>query len=172
MKKILNFRPLFYCFIAFFSAILFAQYLFKTNWIYLSIFIVLIFGLLILSILRKKIKIYLCILVFFTMGLLGYCIEASTFNVTNYGGDLTVVGRVASNKNENYVQKIILDNVSFDGEEIKENLYVYIYGIPLLDIGDNIKFKSEIKKSSAFYNENFSNFNYKNNIRYNTSING
>jgi competence protein ComEC len=172
MKKILNFRPLFYCFIAFFSAILFAQYLFKTNWIYITLFIIILFGLLILSILRKKIKIYLCVLIFFFIGLLGYCVEASTFNVKSYTGDLNISGRVVSNKLENSVQKVILDNVSIDNEEIKENIYVYVYGFPYLNVGDNIEFESEIEKSSAFYNESFSSFNYKNNIRYNTRING
>src|SRR5574344_2146761 len=118
MKKNFNFRPLFYCFIAFSLAILSAQYLFNTNWIYISIFIILIFGLLVLSILRNKIKIYICILLFFSAGLLGYCIEASTYDVNSYTGNSTVIARVASINKTDYKQKIVLDGVSIDGAPI------------------------------------------------------
>ncbi|MDD4110235.1 MAG: ComEC/Rec2 family competence protein [Clostridia bacterium] len=172
MKKIFNFRPLFYCFIAFFSAILFAQYLFKTDWIYLSLFIFLVFGLLVLSIIRNKIKIYLCILLFFSLGLLGYCVEASTYNVENYTGNVEITGIVTNNNIEDYQQRIVLNEVSFNGEQINENIYLIIYGAPYLNKGDVIEFTSDIETISAYYNNSFSSFYYKNNIRYFSDISG
>lgn len=173
MKKILNFRPLFYCFIAFFTAILFAQYVFKTNWVYISIFAVLLFTLLFLSITRKQIKIFLCILLFCSLGFLGYFIEASTYNVEDYGQSV-VTGRVSSQKqdSDSALQKIVLDNVTVSGKEIDESIYLFIYGEPFLNIGDDIKFTGKINAASAFYNGNFSSFIYKNNIRYIASTSG
>lgn len=172
MKKIFNFRSLFYCFIAFLVAILLAKHIFKTDWIYLIIFIILVFGLLIFSIIRKKIKIYICILVFFTLGLFGYCIEASTYNVQSYAGFTEIEGRVSSSKQENSVQKIVLDKVLINNKEISENIYLFIYGVPYLNIGDVIEFISELDNVPAYYNGNFSSFYYKNNIRYFTNISG
>lgn len=172
MKKIINFRPLFYCFIAFFSAILFAQYLFKTDWIYLGIFIFLLFGFLILSILRNKIKIYLCVLAFFCMGLLGYCVEASTYNVQNYTGNVEITGRVSSNYVEDNKQSIVLDSITIDEKSVNENIYLIIYGSPFLNNGDIIKFIDNIENVQAYYDNNFSSFYYKNNIRYFVSISG
>ena len=172
MKKIFNFRPLFYCFVAFFSAILFAQYLFKTDWIYLGIFIFLLFGFLIVSIIRNKIKIYLCVLAFFSLGLLGYCVEASTYNVQSYTGNVEITGRVSSNYIEDNKQKIILDNVIIDENVVNENIYLIIYGSPYLNNGDIIEFVDNIENVYAYYNNNFSSFYYKNNIRYFASVSG
>lgn len=171
MKKILNFRPLFYCFIAFLSAILFAPYLFKTNWLYLVLFIILIFGLLILSILRNKIIQYLLILIFITIGFTSYFIEASTYNVKNYNNEVFITARVASEKQNDTYQSVILDNISLNGNNIEEKIYIYSYGTPILQVGDIITFSKKLKTINAFYeNGNFSSFYYKNNIRYTATI--
>lgn len=173
MKKILNFRPLFYCFIAFGGAILFSPYVFKTNWIYISIFIFIIFGLLILSIIRKKVKIYLVILAFITIGLTSYFVEASTYITKNYSQENAITGRVLSNKQGELYPSIVLDTVSINDKKINENLYIYVYGTPHLNAGENISFSAKLKNISAFYeDDSFNSFYYKNNIRYTANVSG
>jgi competence protein ComEC len=125
-----------------------------------------------LAILRKKIKIYLLVLTFFTIGLFGYCLEASTYNVKTFSGESEISGRVVEIASSDLPQKIIIENAIVNGEELSSNIYVFVYGAPYLQVGDNIEFNSEINKVSAYYDDNFSYFFYKNNIRYFSIISG
>jgi competence protein ComEC len=168
MKKILNFRPLFYSFIAFFSAILSAKYIFTTSWLYIGILIVLLFTFLIFSILKNKIKTFICILIFFSAGLFGYAIEMKTYDVKSFPSDVVITGRVCGESIQNgSLQKIILNQVSVQDESIKENVLLYVFGAPYLSAGDTIQFTGDINKSGALHSSgSFRTDYYKYNIRY------
>ena len=116
MKKIVNFRPLFYCFIALFGAILFAKYIFLSNWLVIALFVILIGTITTIGILRKAFKSTICILLFIVLGILSYAVEINAFSPKYFSEDTLVSGRVGSGSatygNRQY---IILEDVSVEG---------------------------------------------------------
>ncbi len=174
MKKFFNFRPLFYCFLAFLSAILFARYIFNSNWVYIGILIAAIIALLVFTIIRKKFAMFLCVLLFFSAGLGGYAIEMSTYSVDNQPDNATIIAQVSGNINTTgATQKIVLNNVTINGNAISQNVLVTIYGAPYVSAGDIIEFVGDLSPSGATnYYGNFRSDYYKNNVRYLASIDG
>ena len=94
MKKIINFRPLFYCFLALFGAILFAKHIFLSNWVVIAVFFLIVFAIVTTCFLRKKLKILVAILAFIFLGLGLYGLEMSFFSQPKIPNGSTLYGRV------------------------------------------------------------------------------
>ena len=171
MKKIVNFRPLFYCFIALFGAILFAKYIFLSNWLIIALFIILIGTITTIGILRKAFKSTICILLFIVLGILSYAVEINAFSPKYFPEDTLVSGRVGSGSatygNRQY---IILEDVSVEGEEISQNVYLVVYGAPYLSAGDKVLLTATLTPISAFNEDmDVQASYYKNNCYYYSS---
>lgn len=168
MKKLINFRPLFYCFLALFGAILFAKQVFLSNIVSIILFILIIVAICVSCILRKKPKILISILLFICLGFGLYTLEMSAFNPPNLPQNATVVARVDGTPSTYGTrQYVVLTDVSVNGEKISQNVYLYQFGAPYLSAGDKVAFSGTLKPISALNKEEKvqSNF-YKNNCYY------
>ncbi len=174
MKKIINFRPLFYCFIALLGSILFAKYIFLSNYLIITIFCVILITTLCSCILQNKIKTFLIIFFFIVLGIGLYTLEMSAFtNTQNVQYDSFVSGRVSENSSRYGTrQYIILENVKINNKSLPYNVYLTLYGSPYLSTGHEIEFKADIyritaltedqKIQSTFYKYNCYSAAYKN----------
>lgn len=168
MKKIVNYRPLFYCFIALFGAILFAKYVFLSDWLAISLFVILIILITTIGILRKAFKNTLCILLLILLGLFSYSVEMNYFSQPSFPNETVFVGRVSGSTSTYGInQYVILEDVSVDGKEINQNVYLYLYGAPYLSSGDKIALVAKLSPISTFnkYGNVQTSF-YKNNCYY------
>lgn len=150
MKKLVNFRPFFYCFLAFFGAILFAKQIFLSNWVSIVLFILIIAALTTTCLLRNKPKILLLILVFITLGIAMYLVEIASFNTPIKQKNLFVEARVSQSVTYNKKHYVVLENVVVEGEELGSNAYLTFYGAPYLNEGDNIEFYANLTPVSCF----------------------
>ena len=168
MKKIVNYRPLFYCFLALFGAIVFAKYIFLSDYIAISLFSLFIIFITALGILYKKYLRTIIVLVFIIIGILGYAVEMNYFPEKYYPENSVVSGRVCG-KSSLYGTKqyIILEENSINNEKISENIYLVLYGAPYLTSGDKIIFVANLSPISPFdVNGKVQSSFYKNNCYY------
>lgn len=172
-KKIFNFRPLFYIFISLICEVVFSRYILLSNYIYLGIFLFILFSLLLLCIYRKKLKIFIIILVSFYCGLLFYTIEMKNYNLPSINGNQEIVARVnASSSIKNKYQCVILDDVQINGEKQNFNIMLINYNTGnLFSDGEIIKGNVILTNSNVFYNNGLNSTVYKNNIKYVTRAN-
>ena len=168
MKKIANYRPLFYCFIALFGAILFAKHIFLSNFLVIAIFIILIFAITALGICKKAFKSTICVLLFICLGIFGYAIEINSFSAKHFGQDTVVYGHVGTGSvTYGTRQYVILENVKVGAEKISQNVYLTIYGAPYLSPGDEIVTTATLNPISPLDEEqDVQTSYYKNNCYY------
>ncbi|MDD4251484.1 MAG: hypothetical protein PHX27_04815, partial [Candidatus ainarchaeum sp.] len=121
MKRIVNFRPIFYCFLAFAIGIAFAYFIFSPNFLYIGIVATAIIICLIFSIIRKKLKNFICILFAFIIGIGAFFLDYKSFSASDYKGQSCAVsGRVSEEiyRADNYVY-VNLTNVLIEGNREK-----------------------------------------------------
>ena len=175
MRKTINFRPLFYCFLALFGAILFAKHIFLSNWFAVALLSVIIVALSTVCLLRKKFKILIAILLFIVLGFGLYTVEMFSFNVEPFHENSTIVARVDGEPTTNKTtQQVVLENVSIDGKEISEKIYFVQYGAPYLSAGDKVVIASaHPKRISPLTKEGkVQSYYYKHNCAYTASASG
>ncbi len=168
MKKILNFRILFFCFISFSLAITFAWEFWNLSIIHIVFFAFALLFLIFFAIKRGKILNLLAVLTSFLIGIFAFAIDYKLLESDIFLGEKTIVGRVSVFKNYEKYQKIILTDVKVEGME-KANITLTVIGGTLLQ-GEIIEFKSEIETISFFNLGNFASQNYKNNSPYASTI--
>ena len=172
-KKFFNFRPLFCVFIALFSGIILSRYFLLSNYVYWGAFLVILFGALVLCILKKKVKHFLVFLLAFVCGFLFYTVEMKTYSPSQMAANAEeFVGRVAgqSQIKGNY-QCVVVDNVSINGEKQSYNVLIVNHNTQnLFSVGDVISGSAKLEKFDLFEKyddeEHFNSSNYRNNIRY------
>lgn len=170
MNRIINFRPLFYCFLALAYGIASAYYLVNQNLIaYFITF--LIFGLvLFFSIYRKQLKIFIAVFIAFAMGIGFYFIAISNCAKNNYDGQkCTVEGRVV----EGYTEfdnglYLLLTNVKIN-DLYEKNINVCVLDYTnFFEVSDGqiLHFSANIYNEKQFIYEKFNSYAYKNNAFY------
>lgn len=169
MKKIINFRPLFYCFLALFGAILFAKYVFLSNWVVISVFLIIVGAIFITCTLRKKFKILVAILCFIFLGFGLYAVEMSYFGKTKIENDSYLSGTVENISTYDKLNYVVLSNIKISNESIPTNVRLTFYGAPYLSEGDEIALLANFKSVNGLNSEGNINVSlYKNNC-YNTA---
>ena len=140
MKNIINYRPMFYCFLALLGSILFAKYIFQSNWLLIAIFILIVICATTAFIISKKFIAGLFLLLSICVGIGGYALEMSAFSPEPFHSTSQLEGRVnGSSSTYGNNQYVILENVKVDGESISENVQLKLYGAPYLSVGDSEK---------------------------------
>ncbi|MDD4408872.1 MAG: ComEC/Rec2 family competence protein, partial [Clostridia bacterium] len=170
MKKFINYRPLFFCFLAFAAGIGFANFIFAPNYLVISIIIISILGLATVCFFHKHWKRFFCLLFVFIIGVGAFFIDANNFSPTKFdGNEAFVVGRIGSKVSEydNFAY-LILENVEIDGKN-EHNINVCISGLTEFEkikTGNHITFIADIYNEFLFENNKFNYYSYMNNAPY------
>lgn len=159
-ERIVNFRVLFFCFVAFFCAIVFCKNVFEGNLFYISFFCIVLVALLILAFKRKCFAKILCVIFAFGFGLVAFCFSVYSFQGNSYSGKQNVQGQIKTVTKKT----IILENVKINDRKQK-NIIVYTYG-KNFEVGQIIKFEQEIQNANLFELGRFNSTAYKNYAPY------
>lgn len=173
-KHFVNFRPLFYGFLAFAIGIAFSYYIFSLDITYIVLFSVLALLVIGFAVFRKTFVNLLIVVSCFALGVGCYFLDAKNFtsNLT-YGNEYMVEGRATTHiydKEETIF--VILDNVSLDGNKT-DNLALSIYKIDgfSIETGQRIKFSAKVYDEFLFENGQFNSYAYKMNATHNAFVN-
>src|SRR5690554_4267703 len=129
MKKIINYRSIFYCFLVFSIGIGFVYFLFLLNILIISITILSFLTLIIICIKYKLLFRFLCVLFAFIIGIGAFFIDSNNFKGTQFDGkEMLVTGRISSkvSKYDGFAY-LILENVII-GENNSLNINVCVSG--------------------------------------------
>ena len=169
MTRTVNFRPLFYLFLAFALGIAFAYYIFTLNLVVISLAVILALIVILLSVFNKKYKQLIAVLVAFIVGLGAFAIDFATYINKDYAGArCEVVGRVdefsLTSSNYSYVT---LTNVKINGNPSK-NISLSIQSQEEVDLvaGNILSFETEIYSVKLFDNGWFDSYRYKKDVGY------
>ena len=169
MKNVLNFRLLFFGFIAFMIAIMFGWSFLQASLLHILLFSVVILGLIFVSILKQKLIQVSMILIFFAMGFFSFYMEVKKFDTQPvFQSVQTIEGRVKTINTYTYSQKVLLEQVFVDGQKI-QNISLYISNGELA-IADKITFETTLTTIQLFHLGEFSSYYYLNHIGYTASI--
>lgn len=169
-KKIINFRPLFYCFISYGFAIVFAGKLFSGYFAYLALFLsIVLFGFA-LAWKRKAFLEFSVCAVAIILGLGSFFVSVGKYNNSKqYNFEVTTSGTVSQVRENNSGQQIVLDNVFINNS--KQNFSVYVFNFESsLAVGDRIEFSAFLNRVVPFNLGKFSSFYYNNNIFYTATL--
>lgn len=172
MKKFLNFRYPFYCFLALLFGAVVAKGLYAGVVETIIIVGVALLFVAILSVCYRKFLPLLMIIVFFFVGNGTFFLGMTSFDNKEYEGEVAVVGRVTDTlftSEENY-SNVLLEDVSIDGEKAK-NVRLFVYGNGDVEVGDILAFSSTVEAVKPFNLGVFNLTSYRNKIGYSSSAN-
>lgn len=175
MKRIINYRPLLYCFLAFAVGIGFANYIFEPDFFIITLAILMLITIGVLCFIYKLWKRFLFILLAFICGASAFFIDANNFLGTTYNGQtVTVQGRISSDiyKGEGF-SYLTLEKVKIQGKNDR-NICVCISGgekLEQIQTGNFLSFEGDLYNEQLFENKNFNYFAYKDSTPYYCYIN-
>ena len=172
MKKFLNFRYPFYCFLALLFGAGVAKGLYAGVVETIIIVGVALLFVAIMSVCYRKFLPLLMVIVFFFVGNGTFFLGMTSFDNKEYEGEVAVVGRVTDTlftSEENY-SNVLLEDVSIDGEKAK-NVRLFIYGNGDVEVGDILAFSSTVEAVKPFNLGVFNLTSYRNGIGYSSSAN-
>lgn len=172
MKRILNFRGLFYPFVLFLFGITQARGLYAGELLSIVTVSIALAVLLVLLLAFKRYKVLLVLICMFFVGNGFFFIGQESVKVKDYSSQVVISGTVTDNFNENYYNYyVILDNACVNGEKVK-NISVQIKKDDdvVIKIGDVLTFESEIGVAQMFTLGQFNSNYYRNNVGYTTSV--
>ena len=171
MKKIFNYRPIFYSFVALALGIFFARDIFRGN-IFIIIGVILtFFALLLVCVFTKHIKRIIISIFVFCLGFGIFAFSNFAFNNLPFQNGVYIVsGRINTVKSYSSSQAVILDNVYIDGQKIDRCIKVFVGGESSLEAGYVITFSDYLEKTSLFTLGEFNNYDYKYQIAYTASV--
>lgn len=172
MKKFLNFRYPFYCFLALLFGAVVAKGLYAGVVETIIIVGVALLFVAIMSVCYRKFLPLLMIIVFFFVGNGTFFLGMTSFDNKEYEGEVAVVGRVTDTlftSEENY-SNVLLEDVSIDGEKAK-NVRLFVYGNGDVEVGDILAFSSTVEAVKPFNLGVFNLTSYRNKIGYSSSAN-
>ncbi len=172
MKKFLNFRYPFYCFLALLFGAVVAKSLYAGVVETIIIVGVALLFVAIMSVCYRKFLPLLMIIVFFFVGNGAFFLGMTSFDNREYEGEVAVVGRVTDTlftSEENY-SNVLLEDVSIDGEKAK-NVRLFVYGNGDVEVGDILAFSSTVEAVKPFNLGVFNLTSYRNKIGYSSSVN-
>ena len=168
--RFLNFRYIFYPFLAFLFGIIVARGMYSGDIETFLVVIALLFGVGIILIIKKKYKIMALLFAFFFVGNGFYFLGELTYSVKSYEGEVSIVGRVSDNFEENdYYYVVILDNVTINGESAKNIKANFSKGEQEIKVGDILAFESEVSEESLFTLGYLNSSFYRQNVGYTLS---
>jgi len=171
-EKFLNFRYVFYPFLAFFLGIVVARKLFAGS-LEIILLVLGLFSVVTALLLYKKLyKILAILFAFFFIGNGFYCLGETSFNVKEYSSPVAVVGRVTDDiVNYSYSSVVVLDEVKIDGKS-QDNIRLTIKSpSKRLKAGDFLAFESLVEKSKPFTLNSFNSSDYRDGVRYTAEAN-
>ena len=171
VKKFINFRYPFYCFLALLFGAGIAKSLYAADIEAIIIAIVVLLFVAIVALCYKKFFPLLMIIIFFFAGNGTFFLGMQFFDNVAYEGEVLVVGRV-SDKNfvkEDSYSSIVLEEVSINGQSSK-NLRLFVSGESGFDIGDSLAFEAEVEKVKAYNLGIFNLSSYRNGVGYSSSV--
>lgn len=170
-KKLINFRPLFFIFVAFFFGIVVSHRLFEGHVWYIVIVSLAMLVLVTICVLYKKFLTLLMLIVFFFAGTGAYFLNMKLCTGKEYLDKQSVVGRVTDNsKMSSYAQLVVLEDVFIGGEKAK-NIYLRIYTSEEIATGSIVSFESYVNNVKLFELGNFNSSYYRNGVAYETVVN-
>lgn len=170
MKKIINFRPIFYCFISLGLGIYFARQIFCAN-LFILIAISLAFAFLTFVCIKYKcITRLLMVASAFVLGVGIFALSIATFNnVKLEAGNYLVSGRINTVTTYSSSQSVLLDNAYIGGKKCG-NMIVSVMGSSIMEEGYVITFTSYVEKTELFSFNKFNNYYYKYNVAYTSQV--
>ena len=183
MKRILNFRPLFFCFVGLALGIRFARDIFNLKPLIWAIFLSLFFVFLAINIIRfvldrrslrgeeKRPPIHffrglLCVSIAFLVGIGSYSWDY--YRLSNnkiYTEEVTITGRANDELSRNATSSVLLTDVTINGEKAK-NIQAYIWADASYEIGARLTITA-IPQSVDYYElEEFRTYYYRDNVGY------
>lgn len=161
--RIMNFRPIFFCFIFLWLGIIFSRNVFAGDWKYISFACIGLIAGVYLLIKFRIVKQFLVCLISFIIGLSALPIVNLTYFRHDYGPEShTIVGRVSNNGDY-----IILKDVTVDGEKANN---LCVYGHYFAEIGDCVIFESQLTPIKLFTLGRFSSYNYREGVTHSAYI--
>lgn len=173
MKKVVNYRPLFFIFVFLLCGIVMARKVFDKDFLVISFLVLTIIAMVIWLCVAKKFKILCLLLGVFILGGGLFFAGKACYKVNEYTGQVAVVGRVTDSiKEGEHYYRVILDDVVIEGKSDKNiSLYISVRAGKTVKAGDKIAFESSLESVSLWTLKNFNSYYYRNNIGYVTSIN-
>ena len=171
MKKLLNFRYPFYCFLALLFGIVIAKSLYAGDVESIVLVAISLTFATCLSFCYKKFIPLIMIFIMFFAGNGLFFLGVSMAEDKSFSGNVSVVGRVSDSsfvKEDNYCN-LIVENVKINGESVK-NLKLFVGGNSEIEVGDTIAFESEVENVKLFNLGNFNSTYYRNNVGYAASV--
>ena len=169
-KRLVNFRYIFYPFLAFLFGIIVARGLYSADIETLLVVIAILFIIGIFLFMKKKYKIMAILFAFFFIGNGFYFLGTLNYNVKSYEGEVSIVGRVSDNFEENdYYYMVVLDDVTINGESAKNIKATFSKGDNKLEVGDILTFQSEVTPQSLFTLGSLNLTTYRQNVGYTLS---
>ena len=168
MKSIMNFRAIFYIFIAFALGIGFAYYLFSPNFFIISLAISLAFIILFISIKYKKLYIFVSLITAFIIGIGACFLSSYLFKGNDYKGEkVNIFGRVSDNLvvTDTYAT-CTLTNVTIDGKNDKNISIILFSHSEEMSVGSYMSFSANVYNYALFENDSFNYFPFHNNSPY------
>lgn len=172
LKRHVNFRYVFYPFLAFLFGISVARGLYSADIETFLVVIAILFGFGILFVYKKKYKIMVLLFAFFFIGNGFFFLGSLKYSVEAYQGEVSIVGRVTDNFEEsNYYYVVVLDDVKINGESAKNIKANFTKGNKSIKVGDILTFESEVTVQPLFTLGALNTNTYRQNVGYTLSAN-
>ena len=171
-KRFVNFRYIFYPFLAFLFGIVVARNLYQG-----SIEVIVVTALLLLAfggflIFRKRYKILALLFAFFFIGNGFYYIGKATYYNKDYSGEVLVVGRVSDSFEESdYIYEVLLKDASINGENCRNIKVTFTKEGQSLQVGEIVSFESEVEAVKPFSLDSFNSSAYRSGTGYTAKAN-
>lgn len=171
-KRFVNFRYIFYPFLAFLFGIVVARNLYQG-----SIEVIVVTALLLLAfggflIFRKRYKILALLFAFFFIGNGFYYIGEATYYNKDYSGEVLVVGRVSDSFEESdYIYEVLLKDASINGENCRNIKVTFTKEGQSLQVGEIVSFESEVEAAKPFSLGSFNSSAYRSGTGYTAKAN-
>lgn len=169
-SRLINYRPLFYGFIAIALGIFFARHFLLGNTLIIVAVSCAFFALAVILTFTKHLKRLLATLVAFAIGIGVFALSSYNFNAGYQSGTYCVSGRVSMVADYSLAQSVVLDNVYLNGEKINKNIKVFVQNSNTLEVGYVITFTEYLEKTTLFTLGSFNNYEYKYGIAMSATV--
>lgn len=165
--KFVNFRPLFYGFVALLLALFTARSVFSGKIEYIIVDCVLVFGFSIFLFFKKKYLPIIIVLGCFLFGMGWYFVGLSAFEGREYTETCQVTGRLTDDLYEKEAYSVVtLQDVKINGNSDKNIYLTFRRGSDVLGVGDIVSFEAKLTKVKMFTLGSFNSTFYRKRTAY------
>ena len=165
--KFVNFRPLFYGFVAMLLALFTARSVFSGKIEYIIVDCVLVFGFSIFLFVRKKLLPLIVVLGCFLFGIGWYFVGLSAFEGREYTEVCQITGRLTDDLCEKEAYSVVtLQDVKINGHSDKNIYLTFRRGSDVLGVGDIVSFEAKLTKVKMFTLGSFNSTFYRKHTAY------